>query len=127
MKLVIETIPHDQHRYETVGDYWRDPDGTIQIRVSDMGNWNYEFLVALHELVELVLVEARGIPFSAIDAFDKKFESERAAGKHGTDEPGDDPRAPYRDEHCMATGIERAICAALRIDWKKYEEAINAL
>ena len=37
-KISIETIPHAQHRYETVGDYWHPTDDSVEVRVSDMGN-----------------------------------------------------------------------------------------
>ena len=39
--IEIKSIPHDQHRYETVGDYWDDGTGT-HIRVSEVGNEDYE-------------------------------------------------------------------------------------
>src|SRR5690242_9026174 len=116
MKIVIETIPHEQQRYPTCGDYWLDPDGTLQIRVSKLPSPDQEHLIAVHELVEAILVGAAGIPFSAVDRFDKLFEAERESGKHGTAEPGDDPRAPYRNAHCVATGIERLVAGCLRVD-----------
>ena len=44
-KIIIESVPHDSHRYETVGDWYREEDGTLRIKVSDMGNEDYEILV----------------------------------------------------------------------------------
>ena len=35
MKINIETIPHGDQRYPTVGDYWDDSDGVVQVRVSE--------------------------------------------------------------------------------------------
>ena len=61
MRIVIETIPHDKHRYETVGDYWYDDMGTLQVRVSDMGNEFYEKMVVIHELIEEALTKQKGI------------------------------------------------------------------
>lgn len=120
MKIIIETIPQSQHRYETTGDYWTEEDGTIQIRVTDMGNKDYEFFVAIHELVEQFLVDKRGITDEAITNFDIEFE--KNAGP--TDEPGDIPNAPYQNEHCFATGIERMICAISGVKWDDYEKAV---
>lgn len=125
MKIVIETIPHKEQRYETVGDYWWDEDGTLQMRISDMGNDNYAFLVAIHEMAEAWLIKHQGIKEEDITDFDKKYEAERPEGDES--EPGDDPTAPYHLEHGFATGIERMMCAALAIPWRDYEEAVLEL
>jgi len=125
MKIVIETIPHEKQRYETVGDWWTDPDGTLQIRVSDMPDDRYNLLVGLHELVEAALCDDRGIAQADVDAFDKAFEAKRPAGN--TDEPGDDPDAPYHLEHGFATGVERLMASALGINWTEYDDAVMAL
>lgn len=125
MNINIQTIPHDQHRYPTCGDWWLDEQGNLQIRVSDMGNTDYEALVALHELVEVLLCKKRGITTEQVDAFDKTFESNRAEGNN--DEPGDDPAAPYRKEHFFATNIEALMSSELGVDWKTYEAKINEL
>jgi hypothetical protein len=126
MKIHIETIPRDRQRYPACGDYWEDPDGTVQIRVSDMGNIWHEFLVAVHELWEYILVKRRGIKIEDIDAFDKKFEDKyhehMLYHEDIGHEPGDEIDAPYRDEHCSATGAERLLCAELGISWKEYAE-----
>ena len=52
---------------------------------------------------------------------------EKARKKGNEDEPGDDPRAPYVVQHCIATGVERILAALLGVSWKRYEEAINRL
>src|ERR1700730_8034346 len=51
MKGIIETVPHQKQRYETVGDWQWDGD-TLKISVSDLGNWKYEMAIAYHELRE---------------------------------------------------------------------------
>jgi hypothetical protein len=122
MKINIETIPHSQQRYPTVGDYWVDPDGTLQIRISDLGNAIYEQAVALHELTEMFLVLNRGISIGDIDAFDIEFERKRI-GPEDIDEPGDDPKAPYQNEHCYATAVERMFIAANGVKWADYDVA----
>lgn len=122
MKIAIETIPHNQQRYDTVGDYWIDEDGTVQVRVSEMRDSTYEQAAILHELFELFLVQNRNISIDAIDEFDKSFEANRAEGN--IDEPGDDINAPYRDEHCFATAVERMFIAANGKSWKEYDEAV---
>lgn len=124
MKITIDTIPHDSHRYPTVGDYVFDND-RINIVVSDMQNPDYEFLVAIHELIEAWLVRKRGISEERITTFDMQFERARVDGD--LSEPGDEPDAPYHNEHCIATGVERILCAAVGIPWKEYDETVGNL
>lgn len=128
MKIIIETIPHNQQPYPTVGDWRKDEDGTVRIKVSDMGNDDYAFLVGIHEAIEQRLCEKRGITTEEVDAFDKKFETEREAGLHGDeDEAGDAPDAPYRKEHFFATNIEALISAELGVNWQEYEKVVYSL
>lgn len=90
-----------------------------------MGNTDYESLVALHELIEVLLCKKRGITTEEVDAFDKAFEANRESDND--DEPGDDPSAPYRREHFFATNIECLMSAELGVDFKTYEATVNAL
>lgn len=125
MKIIIETIPHEKQRYPTCGDYWTEPDGTQRIVVSEMGNEDYSFLVAIHELAEWYLTQRRGITEAAIQSFDVAYEAHRGAGD--VSEPGDAPDAPYQNEHNMATGIERVMAAALGVKWKEYDDTVASL
>lgn len=128
MRIVIETVPHASMPYPTCGDWRRDGAGTLWIRVSSEIGDKFASLVALHELVEVLLCEARGITTESVDAFDIEFEKQRAKSLVvDTSEPGDDPEAPYQNEHCIATGVERIVAAALGVRWDEYERAINAL
>lgn len=124
--IEIQSIPNNRHRYDTVGDYWDSATGT-HIRTSDLGNEDFEFLVALHELVEQYLCRSRGIAEKDIMAFDVAFEQERAEGLWTDEEPGDDSRAPYRREHFFATTIERAMAHELGVTWAAYDAAISDL
>lgn len=125
MNIIIETIPHSEQRYLTVGDWKRDTDGTLRIRVSEEIGNKYALLVALHELIEVSLCEDRGITCEQVDAFDMKFEQERKPGDDS--EPGNHADAPYRNEHVFATAIEREMATQLGVDWEQYEKTLNAL
>ena len=125
MNINIKTIPHKQHRYPTVGDWWFEKDGTLEIRVSKMKSWRYECLVAVHELVEVLICKHDGVSQKAVDEFDMAFEKARRPGNE--DEPGDNRRAPYVKQHCIATGVERILAACLGVCWADYESAINEL
>jgi hypothetical protein len=130
LHIYIDTVPHATHRYPTVGDYFdvQTPQMKAQvrnIRVSDMQNVDYEFLVAIHEMIEQHLCKNRGIAEETITAFDIAFENARAVDN--TDEPGDSPLAPYQKEHQFATQIERLVAAEIDIDWDAYDATVNSL
>jgi hypothetical protein len=128
MKIIIETIPHKKQRYETCGDWQIEKDGTIRILVSETGDDDYNFLVGLHEAVEVKLCQKRGISQTAVDDFDIEFEKQRAKSiTLSNQEPGDNHFAPYQNEHCIATGIERVVAAALQVKWNDYETKLNSL
>ncbi len=118
MKITIETIPHGQQRYDTVGD-WQWVGGDLVIYVSEMENWGYETAVGLHEMVEAVLCRAAGVPGELVDAFDKSYD--------GIGEPGDEADAPYREQHCFATAVERMLIAAYGMSWAEYDAAVEKL
>jgi hypothetical protein len=108
-----------------VGDWKIEKDETILIFVSKMSDWRYEFLVALHELVEVFLCRYSGVGQKQVDRFDIAYEKKRKAGDES--EPGDSPKAPYRTQHCIATGVERIVAAFLGVVWADYEKEIQSL
>jgi hypothetical protein len=125
MKIQLQTIPHSEQPYPTVGNWANLPDGSIQIDVSDMGNEDYALLVAVHELVEVWLCNKRSITDEAVSAFDIEYEKNRPEGDES--EPGDSPESPYRKEHFFATNIERMIALELGVDWAQYDKAVMSL
>lgn len=116
----IQTIHHAGQRYDTVGDYWSPFPNRLNIRVSAMGDEEYEFLVAIHEFVEAMLCRFRGISDESIDSWDKTYSGEAT-------EPGADALAPYHKEHMFAESIERLVAAELRINWEAYDAAVKEL
>ncbi|SRR5712692_7014290 len=125
MKINIETIDHSKQNYPTVGDYWTDEDGTLQIRVSEMNDFFHEGMVAVHELVEWLLCKKVGITEKEITDFDLKFEGERIYGN--LDEPGFSPDAPYIKQHTFATSVELGMCAMACVDFMEYDKKVNSL
>lgn len=119
MKITIQTIPHSDQRYDTVGDWIFDAQGNLEITVSEMGNDNFAFLVGIHEAIEAWLCRHDGVKEEDVSAFDQAFE--------GAGEPGDDPDAPYREQHFIATSIERILSQAIDVDWADYGTAVDAL
>lgn len=128
MKIEIEIIPIEDMRYPTVGDYYHKEDGTLKIEIAETGKDFFNLMVLVHELVELALLQQRGVSFDEIDQFDKMFEAEREEHYHDLDdEPGFDPRSPYLREHTLATSVEMMMCAQAGINWNEYNETIVTL
>lgn len=125
LKINIKTIPHDDQRYDTVGDYFETADGGIEFRISELSDWKYEALVALHEFVEKILCIDRGITNEDIDAFDMEYERQRVEGD--VTEPGDCLRAPYFMQHQIATQMERMLAKYLDVEWSKYDLEVELL
>lgn len=124
--FVISQVPHRKQRYETVGDWI--PGRPAEIRVSRMKDQRYVFLVALHEMIEYELCKKNGISDNEVVAFDVNFEAERRRNMHPVEaEPGNDPRAPYRDEHDFATMIEMMVAQKLGVKWSAYEKTLMSL
>jgi hypothetical protein len=113
----ITSIPHKWQDYETVGNWMLGSEGSFGILVSATGDWKYDALIAVHELVEAILCRARGIYGEQLDEFDMAWT--------GDGEPGDAPDAIYQNEHNFATAVERMLCAALGIKWADYGAAIE--
>jgi hypothetical protein len=116
LKIDIQTIPHRFQRYDTIGD-WTGNERHRMIFISEMGNNDYEFLIAFHELVEQALCLKRGITDEEVTTFDKEYTKDL--------EPGASPDAPYYKEHQFATKIEKMMCKELGISWGKYNTNLD--
>ncbi|MDE2105430.1 MAG: hypothetical protein KGL39_49845 [Patescibacteria group bacterium] len=119
MTVVIKAIPHNSQRYDTCGDWQLPNPQTLLIDVSGELPFDSQFLVAIHEFIEAYLCAKKNITQAEVDAFDKNFK--------GGGEPGDQPTAPYHEQHIIATGIEMFLCAYLGLHWQDHEKAINSL
>lgn len=129
-RVVIEVIPHNEQRYDTLGD-WQVKEGEVVIKVSDVGNWLYSWLVAVHELVEVMLCLKDGVRQVDVDRFDIEYEKQGQAtglapcGCRYTGEPGSDKHAPYHEQHKVAEAVERLILRRLGISWREYNKVLD--
>jgi hypothetical protein len=120
--ITANTIPHEDQRYDTAGDYIDLASGEVRLLfISEMGNTDYEFLVLIHELIEQHLCLKRGIPEPVIADFDIKY-----SGEH-SENPGLDPAAPYHKEHMFAERIEEMVGKELGIDMEAYNAVFDTL
>jgi hypothetical protein len=117
MKVMIETISHDQQRYDTVGD-WQFDGENLNIKVSEIPTSEhgyYEFLVGVHELVEAILCKNQGVTEQQVDDWDLNCDEE---------DPGNNPECPYYRQHLLATVIENILANELGVDLIDYELAV---
>jgi len=139
MKILIDTIPHTEQRYPTVGDWYFEelqlssnpedkPEQVLRIRVSEMSDWRHEACVAIHELAEVLMCKQAGITTEQVDFYDKNYEKLRAEGllPDPNSEPGDEPEAPYFRQHVVASAIERLLAGEMEVDWNKYADEVEA-
>ena len=125
VKLNIQVIPHSAQRFDTTAEWWIDETGTVQIRVSDLGNLDYIKLHIIHEIFEcFACTYNKNADIDVVEAFDKKFEERREKGltTNGYDEAGFDADCPYHDEHMAATGVEMLLATFLRVKWNAYDK-----
>jgi hypothetical protein len=118
MKIVLETISRSEQRYDTVGDWFTDADGVAHIRITNSFDRRYAWLLMLHELVEFILCQQRGISQESVDKWDMEWKDEG--------EPGDHPNAPYYHEHQFAEVLERYLASELDVDWGEYERSFES-
>lgn len=107
-RIILETCPPAKMRYDTVGDWFVNEDGDLVIRSIHEVTDDNGFLIALHELVEVMLCRKAGVTQQQVDDFDMAFE--------GKGEPGDHPAAPYRAQHRKAMLVEHMMANFLGHD-----------
>lgn len=122
MTITIKSVPQHRIRAEQAGDWWLFGQ-SILVHVLETLSPDDQLRVGIHELIEAWLCRGK-VSEEDVCTFDEQYEAERKQGKHKEDdEPGDDPRAPYREQHSAATHVERAACHVLNVpfnlDWPK--------
>lgn len=125
MNIEIHSAPEKMIRSSQSGDWRYNYQSHFNILVSDQLKEPSQLAVAIHELVEAYLCRDAGIPEKEVCDFDDRYEKERKEGRHPQEhEPGDDPEAPYREQHMAATHVERAVCHALGLNWTEHEQSV---
>lgn len=112
-KIHVEFIPHHKQRYKTSGDFFFDTRNPhlLHVRVSRHKNPLVQWLILIHEIVEMFLVLKRNIPFEEIDRFDMSSEEE---------DPGSQADAPYHAEHMVALEVEHRLAKEVGVTWGSY-------
>lgn len=120
MNINILSIEQRDHRFTTIGDWWEDDAGILQIRITKMP-WRFEVAVLFHELIEFFICKADGIKTKECDEFDALFEREYESGIWPKSvEAGFDKRCPYRKGHVWGSRFERVTIWVLGASWREY-------
>lgn len=122
MNINIQIVRHKDQRYNTVGDWAYDSNGDLQIKVSDTGDWRYNFLIARHELDEAILCRIAGVSGKQVDDYDFSHPDEI-----GGDSFSECIDAPYYTQHCDALAAEWELARKMGIDWVVYTKAVAEL
>lgn len=124
MRRIVEisVVEHSKQRYDTCGD-WKFEDGVLKIYISDLKDERYNFLVAIHELIEAVLCDNDGITTEQVDTYDMNHQDD----KLGSDCFSDHPNSPIFLRHGDALSIEWLLARLMNVDWKDYSKRIGDL
>ena len=114
----LKVVSQDEHREKfSLGDYWIDSNGVLQVRASKLPDNRMSILLLIHELIEVLAAEHKGIPEPVTQAWDIAFEK-RCPGS--TAQAGDEDDCPIREQHLLAEGIERIMAVVFGVSWKQY-------
>jgi hypothetical protein len=114
--FVGEGHPSDS---SAIVDYYQP--GDLIVRVSDLGDWRYNFLLARHEMDEAILCKANGITTKQVIERDASPEAE----KDDPDSFSGYPGAPYQAQHNDALASEWQMARLLGVDWDEYGKAFS--
>lgn len=119
MNISVKTIPHSEQIYETTGNWLWDSEGNLEIYISKVGDWRSEMAVAVHEIIEALICNDRGISEESVSSFD--------ISNPELEDPGLSSDAPYHAEHMFATSVEMLLVAELGVDWNVHNEKLESL
>ena len=124
MNIHIQVIPPSQMRPRVDGaDWYIDSKGDLQVRICPMSDPRMEDALIIHEVFEALLCIKDGVTVKQVDEFDQKYDLDHP---NETDvEAGDDPAAPYKIQHSLATAVERIYVAHTKLDWRTYDDELN--
>lgn len=118
MRAKLQAVSAKLIRNKQCGDWHFGKRDSILAFSAKMDDPRSEVAVGIHEFIEAWLCRDAGITDEQVTQFDLTFELERSEGLHSEDEEnGDDPRAPYREQHQAATKVEKVVCEVLGLSW----------
>lgn len=130
LQFVALTLPWKQlPDYPDIGSWKTNSDNSPAfIGCADTGDDISNAAILLHEFIEVMMCWIHGVTEESVSTFDQMWFKERDEGKHSNDdEPGYDPRSPYRDWHIVAERFEREFIQQAGMMWEHHEENCIAI
>lgn len=116
MRITVQTIPHEEHKFTTIG-YWSATDDEVVFTISELPNWRWMVSVLIHELIEWMWCEAHGVTTEECDAFDAMYEEGYRNGTISIDkEAGYDKKCPYYKGHVWGDRISWIFEKIMHVD-----------
>ena len=121
IQFVAMTLPWEQlPDYPDIGSWKVNADNSPAfIGAADTGSDISNMGILLHEIIESFLCWTHGVKEADVSKFDQEW----FTGKHeDNEEPGNDPKSPYREQHKIAETFEQGFIAACGMTWDKHSE-----
>lgn len=114
MKAIeIRTLDVKYQRHGSLSD-WHQPYGMpMKILVSNLGDADFEFILAVRKLVEMHLCGKSGIPATVVDSWNDSHRN--------IIDPGVMPDSPYRSAATKSFEVAALLGELLNVDWIKFE------
>lgn len=119
-QIILQIIPHEEQRLKMIGDWFFDQDDNLTVRVTDLGDWRLNFIIARHELDEAMLCKYYGVTTEQVDKYDLEHPD------NGSSDYADNQSSPYYQQHNDALAAEWIMSRLLDIDWKDYERRMKS-
>jgi hypothetical protein len=130
-RINIEIIPHSKQVCGITGEWFTDKDGTVQIRVSQMGDLRAEAMHIVHEVVEWAasIIDPQAMSDTLTDAQDEEFLRKRKEGTlpEGHEEPGFGTDCFYGKGHHLGTAMEMILCQHYGMNWIDYDNHVREI
>ena len=131
-RIVITVMPNEEVTAQAVAqgrpsltgaDWYFDNGGDLHVHVAEMSDPLYELLLGVHETIEALACRHDGVSHARVDAFDADYDAHHPTNLNA----GDNPECPYRNQHNLATGIERVLAAHWKVDWTPDDRELEKL
>ena len=123
LHIKVRIVDLKDQLYPTLGDYYKHGN-TMNFLITDVKNPDFHDLIFLHEYIEYILTNKRGITIKEITEYDLEWENRYEQHLNKAEEPGDELDAPYHKEHEFAKKIEKLVCEELGYTWEEYDNYV---
>ena len=100
----------------SLGDYWVDEHGILQIRAVEMPDLMFSHYILVYEYFEAIRCYRDGVSLESIEKWD--------ADHPDDDDPGSLEGCPYKTYHDNSLMLERLACLQDGYTWEEYDNTL---